>query len=107
MFASHPTEKPDRLGAFHVGKLVVGAKGLLLERKGAIGADYRFFGDFGMIPFLGYVISCKTSKTALGDNLSLNQIIGVGTSLILTPAFSKFNLSEMANIKLSDRARRT
>lgn len=43
---------------------------------------------------------CKTSKTALADNLSLNQISLLGNSVKLTPAFSKFNRSETAKIKL-------
>ena len=48
-----------------------------------------------------------TAKTALGNNLSLNHTILAGTSLTFTPAFSKFNRSEIAKIKLLHSARRT
>lgn len=49
----------------------------------------------------------KTASTAFGCNLSLNQTIRAGTSFNFTPAFSRFNLSEIANIKLLHAERRT
>lgn len=48
-----------------------------------------------------------TSNTDFGNNLSLNHTTKAGTSLTLTPAFSKFNRSEIAKIKLLHSDRRT
>ena len=67
-------------------------------------------------PYDLYILICRdvnssihfiTSNTALGESLSLNHTIIAGVSLTLTPAFSKFNRSEIAKIKLSQPARRT
>jgi hypothetical protein len=50
-------------------------------------------------PSVQVLTASITSNTALGNNLSLNQITSQGKLLAFNPALSKFNLSEIAKIR--------
>lgn len=72
--------------------------------RGTFCFEHRYTVEDGKSDFYDsestFLIGSMTSNTDLGNSLSLNQITWQGRLLAFSPALSRFNLSEIAKIKL-------